>query len=145
MPKKKHTLTWWKKKAWSKFSRYVRLRDAIATTGTRDKVVCFTCGKIYPAFGQGCVQAGHYCPGRSHAVLLEEHGVNAQCYNCNVNLKGNTIIYRKRMLEKYGEEETKRIEERFFDRTFKYMASDFEELCDKFDMMFKKLEETHGT
>lgn len=137
--KKKHNLTWWKKKTWNKCSIFVRLRDALATTGTTEKLKCFTCEKIYPAFGKGCAQAGHYVPGRNHAVLFDLNGVHGQCYNCNVNLKGNTIIYRIKMIEKYGEEETKRIEQLYFDRTFKYSISDLQVLCDKFDEGIKKL------
>jgi len=138
--KKKHNLTWWKKKTWKKFSKYIRLRDALATTGTTDSLVCFTCGKIYPAFGKGCAQAGHYVPGRNHAVLFEENGVHGQCYNCNVNLKSNTILYRQHMIEKYGEEETKRIEQLYYNKTFKYRITDLKELCEKLDKKIKDLE-----
>lgn len=137
--KKKHNLTWWKKKTWNKCSEFIRLRDALDTTGTTDKLKCFTCEKIYPAFGKGCAQAGHYVPGRSHAVLFELNGIHGQCYNCNVTLKGNTITYRYRMVEKYGEAETYRIEQLYFNHTFKYIIPDLQELCDEFDIKIKKL------
>lgn len=141
MPEPKpHNLTWWKKKTWNKCSKFIRLRDAIATTGTKYSLVCFTCGKIYPAFGKGCAQAGHYVPGRGHAVLFELNCIHGQCYNCNVNLKGNTIVYRDRMVEKYGETETKRIEQLYYDTTFKYRIPDLQELCTKFEDGIKRLE-----
>lgn len=93
-----------KKKAWDAFSRYIRLRDAIKTTGTIETVECYTCRKIYPAFGVGCVQAGHFIPGRHNDVLLDEVCVRAQCYNCNVNLKGNWIQFERHLVEDYGKD-----------------------------------------
>lgn len=101
--KKKHGVRWWKKKAWDEFSRFIRTRDAIRTTGKADLVVCCTCGKPYPAFGVGCVQAGHFIPGRGNSILFDERGVHAQCYNCNVNLKGNWPEYLAFMIKRYGQ------------------------------------------
>lgn len=103
-----------KKKAWEAFSKYIRLRDSIKTTGTKTHANCYTCGKVYPAFGIGCLQAGHYAGGRKNAVLIDEVGVNAQCYNCNHTLKGNSIVYRQHLVKEYGEEVVFEIEERSF-------------------------------
>ncbi len=91
MAKRKYTLTWWKGKAWEEFSKYIRIRDALRTTGTIENAVCCSCSKIYPSFGKGCLQAGHFIPGRRAAILFEETGVHGQCYWCNSNngLKGN--------------------------------------------------------
>ncbi|KKK53751.1 hypothetical protein LCGC14_3091650 [marine sediment metagenome] len=93
---------YWKSRAWNEFSKYVRLRDAIGTTGTKDWLICCSCGRKYPAFGKGCAQAGHFIPGRSHALLFREKGVHGQCYNCNQTLKGNWVEYEKFMRKKYG-------------------------------------------
>ena len=82
-----------KKKAWEWFSKYIRLRDALLTTGTKDRARCITCNKEYPAFGVGCLQAGHFIPGRANAVLYNEDACYAQCYNCNINLGGNWPEY----------------------------------------------------
>jgi hypothetical protein len=92
-----------KKKAWTAFSRYIRLRDAIRTTGTTTHAACCSCGKVYPAFGVGCVQAGHFIPGRRNAILFDERGVHAQCYICNVRFKGNWTGYYSFMLSRYGQ------------------------------------------
>ena len=107
---KKGTITYEKKKAWDWFSKYIRLRDAIQTTKTKTHAKCCTCGKIYPAFGRGCLQAGHYISGRRNAYLFDEKGCHAQCYNCNINLKGNTIKYRKFLVAKFGEKEVEKLE-----------------------------------
>jgi hypothetical protein len=94
---------YWKKKAWDEFSKYIRIRDALRTTNTVDKCVCCSCGKIYPAWGKGCLQAGHLVPGRGNGVLFVPLGCHGQCYNCNVRLKGNWPGYYDFMLKKYGQ------------------------------------------
>lgn len=91
---KKKTVTYKKAKerAWKAFSEYIRRRD--------EKEGCFTCGVKKP-WKQ--MQAGHWIPGRHMSVLFNEIGCNAQCYHCNVGLKGNPIKYYERMLSDYGE------------------------------------------
>lgn len=94
-----------KKRAWTNFSKYIRLRDAIKTTGTKIIAECYTCGKQYPINGIGCLQAGHFIPGRGNSNLIDEIGVHAQCYNCNVNLKGNWVEYERHLYQDYGGEQ----------------------------------------
>ena len=93
-----------KAKAWNEFSKYIRVRDSIRTTGTLTEAVCVTCGKQYPSFGKGCLQAGHFLPGRHLSVMFDERNVHAQCYNCNIRLKGNWSEYMTFMLSAYGNE-----------------------------------------
>ena len=135
---KKHGLRYWKKKAWDEFSKYVRLRDAIKTTHTKDRVICCTCGKEYPAFGVGCVQAGHFVPGRGNAILFEENGCHAQCFNCNIRKKGAWPEYMEFMLREYGREEVDRL--LALDKTVrKYNPVELEELRDKYREMYNDL------
>lgn len=77
MPKKK-TVSKSKAKAnaWREFSRFIRTRDAIATTGDTDTLICCTCGKLIP-FKQA--QAGHFIAGRTNALLFDEDIVHGQC------------------------------------------------------------------
>ena len=95
------TLTGKRKKAWTAFSKFIRLRDAIATTGTTDSCKCVTCGREYPVHK---MHAGHFFPGRSDAVLFDEKGVNAQCYRCNIMLQGVWPAYYRVMKERYGQD-----------------------------------------
>lgn len=91
---KKKTLSWYKKKLWEVFSRYIRIRD---------KGTCFTCGLKKP-YKQ--MQAGHYIPksiGRL-SLYFHEQNVHCQCYRCNINLGGNGALYGFRILEVYGQE-----------------------------------------
>jgi len=100
MKTKKKSISSMKRKAWKVFSEYIRLRDCLRTTGLPDYGKCITCGKTVP---RTLLQAGHFISGRHNAGLFSERGVNAQCYNCNINLKGNTLEYRRQIVKLYGE------------------------------------------
>ena len=89
-----------KTKAWKLFSRYIRLRDCLKTTGTITCGECITCGEFYP-FEK--LQAGHFIAGRSNAILFDEEITHSQCYACNVGLHGNVLVYRRKIIEMYGE------------------------------------------
>lgn len=102
---KKQTISSLKKKAWTEFSKYIRMRDCLKTTGTKTHGKCITCGKRY-GFKQ--LQAGHFLAGRNATILFHEDMVNAQCYACNVPKHGNVEEYYPIMLDKYGK---KKIEE----------------------------------
>jgi len=140
---KKKGVSYWKKKAWGIFSRYIRLRDALETTGTKTRLRCCTCGKIYPAFGVGCVQAGHFIPGRGHNLLFREQGVHGQCYNCNITLKGNWVEYERFMVGKYGRDITEEEKKAKYAKV-KYTAAEMEELYYKYKMMFEELDALKG-
>lgn len=90
-----------KKKAWDWFSKYIRLRDCIETTGTSDRGKCITCGNEFE-FKQ--LQAGHCIPGRGNSILLDDTLVAAQCVICNIWKKGQHGIFALRMIDKYGRE-----------------------------------------
>lgn len=95
-----YTLKSAKKECWDAFSKYVRTRDCIKTTGNPEMGVCITCPRKYPLKG---LQAGHFVGGRHNNNLFSEKGVHAQCYYCNMTLKGNTLEYRRKVIELYGE------------------------------------------
>lgn len=109
MPKKKkdgtrktkaeYTKTDWAEWLWPTFSRYIRIRDCFATTGTTTYGICCTCGRRYSL---GKLQAGHFIPGRMDAILFDEEQVHAQCYRCNMLLQGVWPVYYEYMVEKVG-------------------------------------------
>ena len=99
-PKPKPTIAKLKKNLWPVFSEYVRKRDCLRTTGCTSWGLCITCDKRYHF---KLLQAGHFIAGRHNANLFSERGVHAQCYNCNVNLRGNTLEYRRQVIQMYGE------------------------------------------
>ena len=108
---KKITITSAKIKANKAFSKYIRTRDALKTTGDISRLLCITCDKCYPAFGNPCAQAGHFIQGRHSATLYDERNAHGQCYNCNVTLKSNPLKYYRKMEKMYGEEVIKELEE----------------------------------
>ncbi len=106
--KKVKTLSKLKKEAWVECSIYIRVRDCLKTTGCASFGLCITCGKRYHF---KLLQAGHFIPGRHNANLFSEKGVNAQCYNCNINLRGNTLEYRRQIIKLYGKGVDEELEE----------------------------------
>lgn len=92
---KKQSVSSLKKKLWIEFSKYIR---------NRDQWICFTCGRY--AEGSG-MHAGHFISKSVGGISLyfHESNVNAQCYNCNINLSGNIWEYGQRL----GEEKVKEL------------------------------------
>ncbi len=89
------TKTNWIDWLWPTFSRYIRTRDCIRTTGSPVHGRCVTCGKLLP-FKK--LQAGHFIPGRTDAILFDDAQVHAQCYRCNMKLQGMWHKYYQFML-----------------------------------------------
>ncbi len=88
-----------KKRAWYAFSKFIRTRDCLMTTGTLERGRCFTCGVEKP-FKE--LQAGHYRPGRHYGNLFSEEGTHAQCIRCNLWLGGKPLEYRQALIDLYG-------------------------------------------
>lgn len=82
-----------KRKAWDLFSKWIRQRDKR----------CVTCGSTND------LQAGHFW----HGVLdLDEMNINAQCKKCNTHLSGNLGHYSMYLINKYGLDKFKDLEQR---------------------------------
>jgi hypothetical protein len=91
------------------FAMYIRLRDAIETTGSKEWFICCTCGRRLP-FDRS--QDGH-CFGRSKAgTKFEEHNNHAQCDTCNGDRKslGQFYAHKAFIRQKYGQAELDRLE-----------------------------------
>lgn len=125
-----------KKKVWALFSEYIRTRDCLKTTGCTSWGLCITCDK---RIHFKLLQAGHFIPGRHNSNLFSERGVHAQCYNCNINLKGNTLIYRRKIIELYGENADVKLEE-VARQIKKFTVSDLEALTDEIKSKLKDME-----
>lgn len=83
-----------KRKCWKLVSEYVRRKDAANGIAT-----CYTCG--YMGRWQD-LQAGHFVPGRSGAVLLNLEAIRVQCPRCNIWKSGNYQVFTLRMLDEVG-------------------------------------------
>ena len=91
-----------KAEVWNLVSAYVRLRDALMTTGSLDECRCVTCGRRKPLFVRGGIEAGHFIPGRHNSILYDVRAIHGQCSYCNDYLKGNWVPYRDYMVRMYG-------------------------------------------
>ena len=89
-----------KDRAWRVFSKFIRLRDALKTTGTLTHVKCITCGKLLSV---SFCDAGHFVSRRYNATLFDERNVNTQCRYCNRFLDGNLLEYRRQLIKIYRE------------------------------------------
>jgi hypothetical protein len=136
---KKPTLTSSKKKAWDAFSKYIRLRDCLETTGTKEEGLCFTCGARKMGFkGKYCLQAGHFLSGRGNSILFEEDGCHAQDVQCNYYKAGNPEVYRVKMVEKYGLERVEELEV-LKKQTKNYTIEEYQEIEGIYKDKFRKL------
>lgn len=115
MKRKIKTLSKAKKECWEAFSRYIRTRDCLKTTGTLDMGICICCPGSEPILFKK-LQAGHFIPGRHNGNLFSEKYVNAQSWKCNApaflgGKNGNALAYRRAMIKMYGEGAEREAEE----------------------------------
>lgn len=87
--------------AWAWFAKYIKLRDAIKTTGLPDHARCVTCGIIYD---MSYIEAGHAIPGRSGGILFDESIVYAQCKKCNKQGNGEVQAFKQFLVGLHGED-----------------------------------------
>jgi len=99
-----------KMEAWNAYSKYIRVRDCLKTTGLPFVGVCITCER---KFHINQLEAGHCFSGRTNVKLFNDKFTNAQCRYCNQVMHGNPKKYRKIMEAKYGKEYVARQEARF--------------------------------
>ena len=123
-PKKSKKLSYYKKKAWAEFSRYIRLKYSSDNGMCR----CITCGvrKNYKE-----LHAGHFIAGRNNSILFEERCVHPQCYACNICRHGHQLEYYFFMEQKYGREVIDELRV-LAKKTVKYSIQDFIEIREKY-------------
>jgi hypothetical protein len=85
------------------------------------------------------LQAGHLVSGRHNSNLFSEKGTHGQCYNCNINLRGNTLEYRRRIVAMYGEGADIEIEQEAR-KIRKFTRTELVELKEYYTKKIKELE-----
>lgn len=90
-----------KERAWSAFSKYVRLRDCYGWYPDQIPAAqCLTCAAIRD-WRQ--MHAGHFVhAGRANPVTYDERNINAQCPACNTFRHGMLDVYSERLTAKHG-------------------------------------------
>ena len=131
-------IRYYKKKAWDAFSKYIRTRDAIKTTGDPDSCVCITCPKTKPTLGFGCIQAGHFVPGRRNSILFDEECTHGQCYGCNCGQGGMWVEYEAAMVKMFGVDKVEEMKLRKH-KIVKYTIEDYKEITLKYQQKLNQL------
>lgn len=103
--KKSKTVSQLKKELDKIFSQYVRIKGADRNTQIG---VCVTCGVKKPWKE---LQAGHYEKRGKNQLRYDETNVHPQCVGCNVFQKGNYTRYARYMIDMYGADYLKELEE----------------------------------
>lgn len=130
------------KKVWATFSRYIRLRDAIKTTGEPYELACVTCSRRVPIKES---DAGHFQPRRWKATLYHEQNVHGQCKACNNKdwNQGEQYKHGKAIDRMYGDGTADHLEA--LSRELKqFKVYELEELYDEFKGKLQALEDVYG-
>lgn len=61
---------------------------------------CYTCGAIIPIKSADC---GHYIVRSYRGTRYDLRNVRPQCVRCNWTLEGNHEVFRRKLVEEYGE------------------------------------------
>lgn len=85
-------------------SFYVRMTFA---DESGNYVSCITCGAIYPVKEMDC---GHFISRVYRGTRWELMNLGPQCTKCNCYEEGQHDTFRRRLVEKYGEEAVKNLE-----------------------------------
>lgn len=131
---KLHTYKSAKKRAWDMFSLYKRLKDCLGTTGLPDYGLCYTCGKR-KHFKE--LQCGHFQQGRGNSILFDDT-CHAQCYYCNCLKHGEQLIFRRRLVEEFGEQRVQLLENKRY-QVKKYSIIELDALYCHYKMEYQNL------
>lgn len=129
--KRKSAKTLARERAWTWFSRYIRMRDA----DTDGVVKCATCD-LRRHWKK--MQAGHFIPqAQGNATRFIEENVHAQCFRCNNNLGGNAPEYYPYMVSRYGERFVTELRSKTHDKITMTEGS-YVEIEDKYKALVKE-------
>jgi len=146
--KKKRKIRTARDAAWMWFSRYIRLRDSLATTGTTTSCVCVTCGGTFPTSSSDrsvvAMQAGHAIDGRGRGILFDEEIVNGQCRNCNVMHNGRLPEYAVHMCRKHSIDWYDERIQRARGEQGRWTLQELDEIRDHYKALVEKINEEKG-
>lgn len=95
----------WIREAQAAVNKVARLRDTLAGHG------CVSCGARPKARFGGAMDAGHYrSVGSAPHMRFYLPNIRLQCKQCNRDLGGSSVNYRKGLIERIGIERVEQIE-----------------------------------
>lgn len=123
------------------FSKFIRLRDCLETTGTPEYGLCRTC-RARKAFEE--LHNGHYIPGRYDSIRFREDVGHIQCNRCNGKqfLNGNMVAYTPFMVRRYGQEHVNRLWQ-IARETVQYKSTDYREFAKFWREKYNELKEAY--
>lgn len=121
------------KTAWRHFSKYIRTRDCLETTGNLDVGRCFTCGAYKPIQE---LDAGHFIKSTHKMIKFDPRNVHSQCTKCNHFMGGNEGEYYPRMVKRYGQ---KVVDELMSKKGIPNLNMDFDEIGKLYREKYKEL------
>jgi len=134
-----------KNKAWRAFSKYIRTRDCLATTGETSQCRCVTCQKVVPYEE---IQAGHAIGGSMMSIKFDEELVNGQCKSCNMGggygrrkmgyNSGRYADYSVWFINKYGKDKWEQ-KVLLSHESRKYSTPELEDIAQKYKEKYNSL------
>ena len=140
--KKKKNRASLEKKLWSIFSRFIRIRDAVKTTGGSEYLNCITCGKSVQIAGSDC-NAGHFQTRAHKATKFDEQNVHGQCVSCNKYHSGEQFIHGQKIVLMYGQEALDRILSLKYESR-QYKVYELEELVTEYRLKIREYTDKYG-
>lgn len=100
---------------------------------------CYTCGKKIPINQAHCC---HFISRRFGGTRFDFDNLRAGCENCNVVLRGNLEVYKKKLTKELGEEAIERLEQK---KNLKIPTPELETLLKKVRQEYNNLVEQKRT
>lgn len=129
------------KDAQKAFNQYIRTRDAMESC-----ISCGRAGKAAKSITGGYWDCGHYFSVGAHPELrFDERNAHKQCKECNNNYSGNSLNYKKRLIEKWGQEAYDKFEaEAYQTPPKKYSIDDLKEIIKTYRAKAREAEKMDG-
>lgn len=116
-------------RAWKVFSEYIRRRGA----DWRGNTTCFTCRRQYPWKEMHAAHRWH------NKLDFDERNIKPCCNRCNNYLHGNLGAYERHLIEDYGMEWAKQLEQDAVRDIRKRTPVEYKEITNKYTELLKKL------
>ena len=137
---KNKTVTQLKKILWKEFSRFIRLRDSIRTTGNTKSLLCITCKSLVDIKS---ADAGHGITRGESSTLFDERNVHGQCKRCNMR-GGEQYLYMIEVDKLYGEGTAEELQ-RLRHETKKFSRPELIEMIEDYKQRIKEIDENFGS
>jgi hypothetical protein len=86
---------------WKNFSKYIRMKECIETTGSHEFGKCCCCSRI---INFSNLDAGHFVSRNAMSIKYDERNVHIQCRYCNrFDAENAKIKYYEYMKKRYGQ------------------------------------------